>query len=393
MKLLRDLGVPQAILPPHPRPDLHVLRQLGFVVTDAELIANCYREDPKLLAAVYSSSAMWAANAATISPASDTTDGHVHITPANLLTQFHRSIEPPLTSAILKQVLAGDGFVHHEPLPAADAFADEGAANHLRLCGSYGEAGVEIFVFGRSEITGPARYPARQTEKACLAIARRHGLHPDRTMMLQQSPEAIDAGVFHNDVVAASNLDVLMVHRQAFANPTAIEQIRLKCVEVIGQEPWIFVAEPEELSLADAVSTYLFNSQIVRLPDKTMAVIAPLECREHPGVQRFLSRVLADDSPVKAVHYLDLRQSMHNGGGPACLRLRVVMTDQQARGLLLDDAIFEKLSEVINRRYRDELRPADLADPQLMSEARMAIDEIIHAKRSTHAASSLSVLA
>jgi succinylarginine dihydrolase len=393
MKLLRDLGVPQAVLPPHPRPDLHVLRQLGFVGTDAELIASCYHEDPKLLAAVYSSSAMWAANAATISPAPDTADGRVNITPANLLTQFHRSIEPPLTSAILKQVFSGDGFVHHEPLPAADAFADEGAANHLRLCAGYGGPGLEIFVYGRNENSGPTRYPARQTEKACAAIARRHGLDPNRTMILRQSPEAIDAGVFHNDVVSASNLDLLMVHRQAFADADAIQQIRLKCAEVTGQEPWIFVAEADELSLADAVSTYLFNSQIVTVPDKTMAIIAPLECREHPGVQSFLSRVMDGDSPIKAVHYIDLRQSMHNGGGPACLRLRVVMTEQQASGLLLDDMTFEKLTDVINRRYRDELAPEDLADPLLMSEARVAIDEIIHARKSTQAASSLSVLA
>jgi len=393
MKLLRDMGVPQAALPPHPRPNLHVLRQLGFTGTDAEVLANCYREDPRLLAAVYSSSAMWAANAAMVSPAADTADGRIHITPANLLTQFHRSIEPPHTAAILKQVFTGHVFEHHEPLPAADALADEGAANHLRLCGSYGEAGLEIFVYGRDELTAPARFPARQTQEACMAIARRHGLDAKRTMIVRQSAEAIDAGVFHNDVVAASNQDVLMVHRQAFADPGTIEQIQLKCVETMGREPRIFVAEPEELSLADAVATYLFNSQIVTLPDRTMAIIAPLECRDHVGVQGFLARVQAGDSPVKAVHYVELRQSMQNGGGPACLRLRVVMTEQQSRGCLLDDATIEKLSEVIQRRYRDELRLEDLANPALMAEAKLAIDEIQHVRRSTQAASSLSLLA
>lgn len=212
-------------------------------------------------------------------------------------------------------------------------------------------------------------------------------------MILRQSPEAIDAGAFHNDVVAASNLDVLMVHRSAFAGPETIEQIRQKFVDVIGREPWIFVVEPEELSLAEAVGTYLFNSQIVTLPDGSMAIIAPVECRDHAGVQAFLSRVLAGDSPIKTVHYVDLRQSMQNGGGPACLRLRVVMTAEQSKAYLLNDAKIEELSQVVQRRYRDELRPEDLADPALIAEARLAVDEIQHVRKSTQAASSLSVLA
>jgi succinylarginine dihydrolase len=226
-----------------------------------------------------------------------------------------------------------------------------------------------------------------------VAIARRHGLDANRTMIVRQSPEAIDRGAFHNDVVTASNLDVLMVHRSAFADPETIEQIRQKSVEVIGREPWIFVAEPEELSLADAVSTYLFNSQIVTLPDRSMAIIAPVECQDHAGVQAFLSRVLAGDSPVKAVHYVDLRQSMQNGGGPACLRLRVVMTAEQSKPYLLNDATIEELSKVVRRRYRDELRAEDLADPNLIIEAKLAIEEIQHVRKSNHAASSLSVLA
>jgi succinylarginine dihydrolase len=371
MKLLHDLGVPQAVLPPQPRPNLAALRQLGFGGSNAHMLADCHHHDPKLLAAVYSSSAMWAANAATVSPASDTTDGLIHITPANLITQFHRSLEPPMTAAMFKRIFTGDGFVHHDPLPAANAFADEGAANHLRVAG-----GLEIFVYGRDETTGPSRYPARQTKQACVAIARMHRLDPNRTLIIRQSAEAIDAGAFHNDVVAASNHDVLLAHRLAFADADAIDQIRLKCFELLGRQPWIFVAEEDELSLPDAVSTYLFNSQIVALPDGSMAIIAPLECRDHAGVQRFLSRVLEAGSPLQSVHYVDLRQSMHNGGGPACLRLRVVMTESQCKNFAMDDSMFDKLSAIIHHRYRDDLHPDDLADPSLISESQVALAEI-----------------
>jgi succinylarginine dihydrolase len=374
MKLLHRLGVPQAVIPPQPRPNIAALRQLGFGGSDADVIRDCHQQDPKLLAAVYSSSAMWAANAATVSPASDTADGRIHITPANLITQFHRSLEPPVTAAMLKRIFAGDGFVHHDPLPAANALADEGAANHLRLAG-----GLEIFVYGRDETIGPSRYPARQTKQACAAIARLHRLDPNRTMFIRQSAKAIDAGAFHNDVVAASNQDVLLVHRLAFADANAIDQIRLKCVDLLGREPWIFVAEENELSLADAVSTYLFNSQIVTLPDQSMSLIAPLECRDHNGVQRFLSRVLAAGSPVQSVHYVDLRQSMHNGGGPACLRLRVLMTESQSNKYVVDDSMFDKLSAIIHHRYRDDLHPDDLTDPSLIGESQVAIDEIAEA--------------
>lgn len=373
MKLLIGLGVSQAILPPHPRPNLQALRQLGFCGADADIVHQAHLQAPRLLAAVYSSSAMWAANAATVSPAPDTADAQLHITPANLLTQFHRSLEPPVTAEFLKMLMSAG---HHDPLPASDLFADEGAANHLRLCADHGKTGLEVFVFGRDETTGPARFPARQTRQACAAIARRHGLSADRTLILLQSPQAIDAGAFHNDVVAASNLDVLLLHRQAFADAAAIEQIRVHAAAIIGTEPWIFIAEPDELSLADAVSTYIFNSQIVTLPDGSMALIAPLECRDHAGVQQYVERILTSGCRVRSVHYADLRQSMQNGGGPACLRLRVVITRQQAAKAVVSLATIERLVELVAKRYRQQLAPADLADPALIGESRKTIEEV-----------------
>lgn len=378
MKFLHDLGVRQAVLPPQPRPDLATLRRLGFDGSDVDVLWRASREEPRLLAAVYSSSAMWAANAATVSPSADTEDGRVHFTPANLITQLHRSIEPPFTAAVLRKIFPeGEAFAHHEPLPATDQFADEGAANHMRLCRSHGERGVEAFVYGRSAIdpSRPSKYPARQTREACAAIARRHRLDPSQRVFIQQNPSAIDAGAFHNDVVAVSNEHVLLCHASAFAGD-AIAELR----KALAWEPIVIAATDAELSLVDAVQSYVFNSQLVTLADGSMALIAPVECRDHPRVQAFLQRVLAEENPIRAVHYLDVRQSMCNGGGPACLRLRVVLTEQQLRrvhaGVMLDEALYGKLVDWVKRHYRETLTAGELADPALMRESARALEEL-----------------
>src|ERR1019366_8438871 len=93
MKALADAGYAQAVLPPHERPAVAALRALGYVGSDAAVVARAGREAPQLLAACSSAAAMWAANAATVSPSSDTADGRVHFTPANLVSNFHRSLE------------------------------------------------------------------------------------------------------------------------------------------------------------------------------------------------------------------------------------------------------------------------------------------------------------
>src|SRR5881398_2438280 len=118
MKFLADLGVKQAVLPPHERPHLPTLRRLGFTGSDADVLHKVHKEDPMLLAAVSSSSAMWTANAATVSPSADCADARVHFTAANLLTQFHRSLEPQTTAAILKAIFTDERhFAHHPALP------------------------------------------------------------------------------------------------------------------------------------------------------------------------------------------------------------------------------------------------------------------------------------
>jgi succinylarginine dihydrolase len=382
MKFLNELGVRQAVLPPHPRPDLGLLRRFGFAGADADVLAKASTENPRLLAAAYSASAMWAANAATVSPSADTADGRVHFTPANLLTQLHRSIEPSVTAAVLRQIFPeGEHFAHHDPLPATDEFADEGAANHMRLAPSHGKPGIEVFLYGRAG-QAATKFPARQTKAASAAIAAQHQLGERAFMLIRQNPTAIDAGAFHNDVVAVSDERVLLMHRDAFAEfDAATTQLRERFDSLGCGEAAIIATEPGELRLSDAVETYLFNSQLVTLPDGSMALIAPIECREHPRVQGFLQRAMAlPNNPIGQVHYLDVRQSMQNGGGPACLRLRVVITEEElgyvARGVIFNDELYAKLVAWVNRHYRETLGPEDLADPALMRESYDALDEL-----------------
>jgi succinylarginine dihydrolase len=370
MKFLADLGLSQAILPPHDRPDVFTLRRFGFTGSDAQVLQKAAKF-PELLAACGSASAMWAANAATVSPSADTAEHRVHFTPANLITQLHRSLEAPTTAAILKAIFTDESaFAHHDPLPASPRFSDEGAANHMRLSRSHEQAGLELFVYGRPTSNPTTRFPARQSREASESIARLHQLRGEQTILLQQNPRAIDAGAFHNDVVAVANENVLFYHAAAFADLPRDRLADFHLIEV-----------PEsEVPLADAISSYLFNSQLVTLPNKSMALIAPTESKENPATRECLNKLVPCKTPIRHVHFVDVRQSMHNGGGPACLRLRVVLTDRERAlvnpAVFLSDTLYNALQNWITRHYRDHLTPADLSDPKLLEESRSALDEL-----------------
>lgn len=383
MASLRNLGLVQGVLAPQERPDLATLRRLGFTGSDARVLSQAAAQAPAVLAACYSASSMWTANAATVSPSADTFDGRVHFTPANLTNKFHRSLEPEVTGRILRAVFSDEHhFCHHRHLPEHDSFGDEGAANHTRLCADYGQAGVELFVYGRSAFDpsrpAPSRYPARQTLEASQAIARLHGLDSDSCVFIQQNPAVIDQGVFHNDVIAVGNGNVLFYHQQAFLDTqTARHEIR----EKFGDGELHFIEVPTaEVSLQDAVQTYLFNTQLVSLPSGQMALIAPTECRDNPAVAAYLARLTGLETPIRHVHFMDVKQSMRNGGGPACLRLRVALSDTELAAVnpacLLDEALQLRLGQWIDKHYRDRLSIDDLRDPALITESRAALDEL-----------------
>jgi len=382
MKALADRGYAQAVLPPHERPDVAALRSLGFTGDDATIIARAARNDSPLLAACSSAAAMWAANAATVSPSADAADHRVHFTPANLTSHFHRAIEAPTTTRVLRAVFADEArFAVHDPLPAAAQFGDEGAANHTRFTSNPAAPGIELFVYGRiaydTAANSPVRFPARQTREASQAIARGHGLDPARTLFAQQNPAVIDAGVFHNDVIAVGNEAVLFCHESAFVEQEAL-LTELSAAVGAGFTP--IVVRAAEVSVERAVATYLFNSQLLTRADGGMLLVAPAECAEDPSVGAYLARLVASGGPIREILTFDLRQSMRNGGGPACLRLRVALTAAEraaiAANIWLDDALHAALVGWVERNYRDRLAPSDLADPALLIEGRRALDEL-----------------
>lgn len=385
MKSLMDMGFKQGVLAPQERPAVASLRSLGFTGSDSEVIAKAAKAATPLLAAVSSASCMWTANAATVSPSADTADGRVHFTPANLNCKFHRSIEHPVTSRILKAMFSDDRhFAHHQALPAVLQFGDEGAANHTRFCADYGEPGVEFFVYGRSaldsRVPAPERYPARQTLEASQAVARLHRLSEPGVVFAQQNPAVIDKGVFHNDVISVGNGNVLFYHQDAFLNTEQVLNELGSKLAKLGGELQPICVPADQVSVDDAVRSYLFNSQLLTRTDGSMLLIVPGECRENPRVSAYLNQLTASGGPIAELKVFDLKQSMQNGGGPACLRLRVALTrselDAVNPSVVLTPALHDTLVAWVSKHYRDRLAENDLADPQLLLECRAALDEL-----------------
>jgi succinylarginine dihydrolase len=381
-KRLADAGLVQGFLPPHERPFIEGLRALGFTGTDRQVWETAFRRAPMLARNMVSASPMWAANAATVSPGADTADGRLHMSAANLLSTLHRSIEGPQTARALRAIFPDDRhFAVHDPLPMQAGFGDEGAANHVRLCAEHGAPGVEILVYGREAFEAwDARYPARQTREACDAIARRHGLDPERTVIVRQSRAVIEAGAFHNDVVCVGNGPVLFFHERAFEDTDAtLDAIRAAAKGLFDP---VFVEVPEaEVPIEDAITSYIFNSQLLDWPgEDRMVLLAPKETEETASTRHFCERMVAGNGPIGRVDFADVRQSMRNGGGPACLRLRVVLTPAELSAVnshvMLDDRLHSALTQWAKSHYRESIAPADLADPALLDESRAALDAL-----------------
>ncbi|MDT4818141.1 N-succinylarginine dihydrolase [compost metagenome] len=385
MKALMEMGFKQGVFAPQERQDVAALRSLGFSGTDAEVIAQAAKEAMPLLAACSSASSMWTANSCTVSPSADTADGRVHFTAANLNCKFHRSIEHPTTSRVLGAMFANDRFfAHHAALPAVGQFGDEGAANHTRFCKGYGDVGVEFFVFGRSafdsRFPSPQRYPARQTLEACQAVARLHGLGAEGVVYAQQNPAVIDQGVFHNDVISVGNGEVLFYHEDAFLET---DKVLAELDSKLGKRGGRFQAvrvPRSAVGVEDAVRSYLFNSQLLSRDDGSMLLIVPEECRGNANVWNYLNELTSGQGPIREVKVFDLKQSMQNGGGPACLRLRVALKEDELAavnpGVIMTPALHATLTAWVEKHYRDRLSESDLADPQLLVECRTALDEL-----------------
>jgi len=380
MRLLHSLGLKQAVLPPHPRPHTAFLSALGY--QDKKSLAQAHKDNPHSLSAAFSASSMWAANAATVTPSTDTPDSRVHFTAANLVHHLHRHLEANHTHQLLQTLFPDPKhFVHHPILPKTEAFNDEGAANHNRLAKNHGAPGIHVFVYDRCAFDHSlsTEFPARQTLEASKSIARKHGLNPNQTFFVQQHPEAIDAGVFHNDVISLANESVFLVHDKAFVDQKHVLESIQKAVNFKLN---IIEIKNTEISLKEAVKTYLFNAQLVTLPNGAgMALIAPSECEASESVSGFITSLIeAKSNPISSVHYVPVKQSMQNGGGPACLRLRVPLNEHELAAMnpnyLVSDSLLDELEAWVNQHYRESLSFEDLATPEFTKEVQCAFDAL-----------------
>jgi succinylarginine dihydrolase len=384
--LLKSLGVVVAVLPPQLRPHMPLLRQY-FQGDDASVISQAALGAPGLLEKACASSAMWTANAATVTPGIDAADGRLHLTTANLFSNLHRRIEADDTHRVLARIFQDvPDAVVHPPLSAMMGLRDEGAANHMRLSPGHSHPGLHVFVYGAGD-GAAGKAAGRQTLQASHAVALQHRLPQTQAGFIRQNREAIHSGVFHNDVIAVSNENLLLVHEEAYDQ--GLRDIERIAAAYRGLNPdsalEVIAISPDELTMEEAVQTYFFNSQIVTRPNGRMAVIAPVEAQllfDGKAAQLF-ERIRGDAAnPVDEVHYADLRQSMRNGGGPACLRLRApMMPDQLAavRGgcrVVADDSLMEALERVINAHYPDELSADELGRPPVYEAGRAVMQAL-----------------
>lgn len=391
MKLLYSLGIRQAVLPPHERPFLPALKRIGFTGAKEHVLNESSRVMPWFIPYVGSAAPMWTANAGTVTPSIDSSDSHVHITAANLTTYFHRAIEAETTSRILKAIFPNPVFfTHHPPLfDGGGIFKDEGSANQIRFCKNHQSPGVSLFVFGEKiqpspdemEIK-PNRFPARQSKEGSEAIARLHLHYPRHTIFAQQHPEAIDLGVFHNDLISFGNQNVYILHEKSFfLQVETLALLKKAVVDVCDTELNIIEIKEEELPLEEAVNTYFFNSQLVTLADGSMALIAPIQCQKSENIMKVIKRITEDkNNPINVVHYVDLTQSMQNGGGPACLRLRVVLNEVELAeinpAVLYSERLHDRLVEHIHKFYPNELSLKDLGSRALYEKNCDALNDL-----------------
>jgi succinylarginine dihydrolase len=385
IKLISGLGIKEAIIPPQIRPEMNIVKMLGYQGSRADQLKKLREEDPKTFKAIFSSAFMWTANAAMISPSPDTKDHRLHLTPANLNSNFHRSLEAQPTYKYFRNIFQTNDFKLHSPL--SSLILDEGAANHTRLCKAYGEPGIEFFVYGYSNkkalIVLPTKYPARQSLEACEEIAKLHELNPEQIVIAQQNPEAIDAGVFHNDVISTGNLNLFIYHEKAFVNQDEIiTQLKSKYQNLNKENLITLEIKEDEIALTDAVSSYLFNSQILSPTTEQMILVCPLECKVNIKIAKYINdkSIGNPNIPINKVHYIDLQESMRNGGGPACLRLRIVMNETQIKNtkqeIFFNEVLYDKLNNWIDRFYSEELTTEMLIDEKFLVELDHAYREL-----------------
>ena len=114
------------------------------------------------------------------------------------------------------------------------------------------------------------------------------------------------------------------------------------------------------------------NYTIMLDPDYIELLGVLVETEHNAPARAFLDRLLAGNGPVHRVVPVDVRQSMANGGGPACLRLRVVADPATIDPrFLLDEAKAEIIERAIAGAWPEQIDTADIGKETL---ARAVVD-------------------
>jgi succinylarginine dihydrolase len=178
--------------------------------------------------------------------------------------------------------------------------------------------------------------------------------------------------------VSLANEEVFIFHQEAFADRVELERVLHHLKEhVKGFHPIEILSE--DISLDDLVSSYLLNSQLITVDNNEMMMLLPEEVQNHPNCMRWLDEIQSS-SPIKYLEFVDIRQSMMNGGGPACLRFKAVVNNDEFDRLnerfLLSPTKLMDLRTLVSKHYRDKLHPEDLLDIKFMQESYTFLDEL-----------------
>ncbi len=369
MNQVRQLGCLQYVLPPLCKDVDRLLSLWGYEQGDmtSRLKALGYAH-PYYLSALFSGASAWVANSCHITPSCDALDGICHITPANLVSCFHRHLDVDGYRDFLHQLFLNDElFQIYDPLPVV--YTDEGMANTIRLSGG-NELGLYLHVYGKTLSQRFTRtFPARQTKEAFDRICYTHKRQD--SMDIQQSPFAIDAGVFHNDVIAFGSHNLLVLHEHAFDNQVdVLNSITDRYQSKYGEPLHVYEVSNEVLSLDEAVHTYFFNSQLILVEKNTFHLLIPSRAMSHSGVKKSLKRLSKLKGLSITVHEVSCEESIKNGGGPACLRFFSVLNKAEHKAInskfLLTDEMYEQWFQFIQTHYPDTLSFDDLKDFSVM---------------------------
>jgi len=379
MKWVLDQGVPQLVLPPQSRPHLPSLRTLGLNGSIQTQLQKLFEINPNTFAKLCSSAFIWTANAATVIPSCDTLDHKVHLYIANLNSHLHREIESQHRLKLFREIFPHPSvFSIHPPLPSSE-LRDEGAANHTRF-----EGGYHLFVYGDPTGSTPGfeNIPRRQSLAAQKIIAHSAGLHHDKVLYLQQSDQALKAGVFHNDVAAVGFEHTYLCHEQAYhGGLNDLEKLQTWYNINHDHSLNLEMVSKQDLSLDDTVASYLFNTQWLSLKNHTVKVLTPTQCQQNAHASNAIDQWMHTHQNW-TFEYINLNESMNNGGGPACLRLRLPLTQNELEhvhpGVFLTQKKYEVIRQWIETYYPSHFSLSDVLDPEFRQRQKNALQALYY---------------